>query len=58
MEAMRIATMGDIIGNPLSEGEQIREIPSLKNDHDWDRCQEFQPIRVFGTQSFCSRRWV
>jgi len=49
MEVMRIATMGGMIRKPLSGGEQIREIPSLKNDHDWSRCQVFQPIRVFGT---------
>ena len=43
--------MGGMIRNPLSSGEQIREIPSLKNDHDWSCCQEFQLIRVFGTHS-------
>lgn len=51
MEAMRITTMGGMISNPISNDEQIREIPSLKNDHDWSRCQAFQPIRVFGTHT-------
>jgi len=51
MEVMRIATMGGMIKNPLSSGEQIWEIPSLKHDHDWSRCQAFQSIRVFGTHS-------
>ena len=49
MEAMRIATMGGMIRNPILSSEQIREIASLKHDHDWSRCQEFQPMRVFGT---------
>jgi hypothetical protein len=34
MEVMRIATMGGMIRNPLPSGEQIREILSLKRDHD------------------------
>jgi hypothetical protein len=54
MEVMKIATMGSMIRNPLSSGEQIREIPSLNHDHDWSRCQAFQPIWVFGIHNRAS----
>jgi hypothetical protein len=51
VEARRLETMGGMIGNLIASGEQIREKPSLKGDHDRRKCQDFQLIRVFGTDN-------
>jgi hypothetical protein len=51
--------MGGMIGDLISSGERIRENPPLKGGHDQIKCQEFQLIRVFGTDRwfFGSEGW-
>jgi hypothetical protein len=39
-----------MIGDLITRGEQIQEMALSKDDHGRGKCQEFQPIRIFGTQ--------
>jgi hypothetical protein len=49
MYARRAETTGGMIADLLARCEQIQDNASLKNDYDQTKCQEFQLIRVFGT---------
>ncbi len=49
MDARRTETTGGMIADLIARGERKRENPSLKSDHGQNKCQEFQLIRVFGT---------
>jgi transposase len=49
MDASRIETTRGTIGDLITRGERIRETASFKDAHGRRKCQEIQPIRIFGT---------
>jgi hypothetical protein len=52
MDASRIETTRGVIGDLITRGEQIQEMALSKDDHGRGKCQEFQPIRIFGTHKW------
>jgi hypothetical protein len=49
--ARRAETTGGTIADLIARCEWIQDNASLKHDHGQSKCQEFQLIRVFGTDS-------
>jgi transposase-like protein len=48
-DVSRIETTRGMIGHLITNGKRIRETSLSKGDHGRRKCQEIQPIRIFGT---------